>query len=374
MNLNSHQKEIIRRIKEGKIYDIYSFLESFDYLENYKLDADSLEKEFEMDEKDKEYKIPDMESDFENKIFESSLKKEKPDFTEKDFKFVKAIPFFDTPGYIVKFNDIEYKFSYMYKGITVAKDYSYILEFVTLWQQLQKRGLIFEVDKNITSDDIALFYEIFPTKETCYYQKLISDREETVSPIQEKFPKKYVRIPTYDCYEDLKEFGVSKEYFWNKGAKGNRIEKSLLPYYEKYPVFNELHLTTCKNFINKKIVATPMLREYVANNYQTEEEKKSKWALVGTWVAIGISFVMAAFSVFTTFNIDPSNNNLKNIQSQLEQISINVNSSNKEQLNEILIKLNEMDISKYDNVELQKELDSIIEILNEIKMSNGEDN
>lgn len=370
MNLNSHRKDIIKRIVKGEIYDIYSFLESFDYLEEYKLDEDALIKKFEEDEKDKQYKIPNYEGDFEKKRFASGLNHKKPDFTEKDFKYVKAQYFIDTPGYKVTFNGIKYEFSFTYRGIKVAKDYSYILEFVTLWQQLHKQGLIFEINREVVAEEIALFYEIFPTKETDYYKKLILDRENATS-LSRKLSKEYVKIPTYNCYEDLKEYGVAKEYFWNN--KGY-IEKSLLPYYEKYPVFNELHLTTCKDFIGKKIVATPLLGEYVANNYQTEEEKKSKWALIGTWVAIGISFLMAAFSVFATFKVDPSNNNLTYIQSQLEQIREEMNSSNEQQLNDILSEIEEMDLSQYDDAELQEKIDSIIRVLNEIKMNNSKDN
>lgn len=370
MNLNSHRKEMVKRIVKGEIYDIYSFLESFDYLEYYKLDVDALIKEFEKDEKGKKYKIPDYESDFEIKRSNSTSKKEEPNFTENNFIYVEALYMIDTPGYIVEFNGKKHRFSFTYKGIKVARDYSHILEFVTLWQQLQKQGLIFEIEKEVTSDDIALFYEIYPTKETSYYKKLISDREEAISSSQGKISEGLVRVPTYDCYEDLKVYGVAKEYFWNKREYSSSVEKSLLPYYEKYPVFNDLHLTTCNDFIGKKIVATPALREYVENNYQTEEEKKSKWALIGTWVAIGISFVMAAFSVFATFNVDPSDNNLKNIQSQLEQISVNINSTNKEQLDEVLLELDEIDLSKYDDLELQEKLDLIIDLLNEINEEN----
>ena len=57
MTLNFHRKEIIKRIIKGEIYDIYSFLESFDYLEEYKLDEEILMKKFEEDERDKKYKI-----------------------------------------------------------------------------------------------------------------------------------------------------------------------------------------------------------------------------------------------------------------------------------------------------------------------------
>ena len=47
--------------------------------------------------------------------------------------------------------------------------------------------------------------------------------------------------------------------------------------------------------------------------------------------------------------LDPSNNNLVNIQSQLEQIRETINSSNEQQLNEILSKLDELNLSNYDD-------------------------
>lgn len=371
MNLNSHRKEIIKKIVQGEIYDLQSFLDSFNYLESYKLDADTIIKEFEKDENGREYKIPNSKSDFGKKRFKALYNKEKPDFTDDDFMFVKATPLLETPGNVIKYNDKQYEFLFYREEIKVAKDFSYLLEFVTLWQQLQKKGLIFEIDKDITPNDIALFYEIFPTKETPYYKKLMLEMEYEEHSCNNKLPEGLVKIPSYDCYEDLKEYGVSKEYF---SSHMDRVEKNLLPYYEKYPVFNELHLTTCKDFINKKIVATPALREYVENNYQTEEEKKSKWALIGTWVAIGISFVMAAFSIFSTFNVDPSSNNLMKIQDQLEQISEDISNDDNDQLNQILEELNEIKVSKYDDAELQERIDSIINILNEIKINSQKDN
>lgn len=371
MNLNLHRKEIIKKIVQGEIYDIQSFLKSFNYLEYYKLDADALIKEFEKDENGREYKIPNSKGDFWKKRFKALFDKEKPNFTDDDFMFVKATPLLETPGNTIKYNDKQYEFSFLYGGIKVAKDFSDVLEFVTLWQQLQKKGLIFEIEKDITSDDIALFYEIFPTKETEYYKKMILEIDYEISSNNKKLSERLVRIPTYDCYEDLKEYGVAKECF---GSHMDHVEKNLLPYYEKYPVFNELHLTTCKDFINKKIVATPALREYVENNYQTEEEKKSRWALIGTWVAIGISFAMAAFSIFSTFNVDPSNNNLMKIQNQLEQISENINTDDNDQLDQILTELNEIKVSKYDDTELQESIDLIINILNEMKINSQKDN
>ena len=363
MNLNSHRKEIIKRILSGDVFDIYSFLKSFDYLEYYKLDIDDVNEKFRAEENGKLYKVPDIEGTFEATRFAKMVKGENVDFSESDFKYVKAICIIETPGYLVKFSGKEYKFFFGHKEIAVAKNYNDILEFVTLWQQLQNQGLIFEIEKEISSDDIALFYELYPTKETPYYKKMILDREKAVTSEQGNFPNGYVRVPTYDCYEDLKAYGVSEECFW-----GERwcVQKNELSYCEKYPVFNELHLTTCKDFVSKKIVATPLLNEYVSNNYQTSEEKKSKWALIGTWVAIGISFLMAGFSIFATFNVDPSNSNLTNIQSQLERIEMGINGSNKEQLDEILLELHNIDFSKYNDAELQEKVDSIIDLLNKI--------
>lgn len=370
MNLNSHRKEIIKQIVTGKVYDIYSYLEAFGYLEEYKINVDETINKFEEDEKDITYKIPNYEGEFEKKRIKGLHSHEKPDYTENDFLYVKAGYSIDTPGSIVSFNNKKYEYFFANKEIKVAREYSYILEFVTLWQQLKEKGLIFEITKEVVEEDIAIFYEIFPTKETKYYKDLISKREKVILP--SKFPKKYTRLPTYDCYEDLKEYGVSEEYLWNE--KGF-IEKSLLPYYEKYPVFNEIHLTTCKEFVDKKIVATPLLGEYVANNYQTAEEKKSKWALIGTWVAIGISAVMALFSIWTAFRIDPSNDNLTKIQSQLEQIQDEINNSNDQQLDEILSELKEIELlqSRDNNTELLEKLDSVTYAINEIKMNNSKE-
>lgn len=65
MNLNSHRKEIIKQIVTGKVYDIYSYLEAFGYLEEYKINVDEAINKFEEDEKNITYKIPNYEGEFE---------------------------------------------------------------------------------------------------------------------------------------------------------------------------------------------------------------------------------------------------------------------------------------------------------------------
>ena len=101
MNLNSHRKEIIKQIVTGKVYDIYSYLEAFGYLEEYKINVDEAINKFEEDEKNITYKIPNYEGEFEKKRIKGLHSHEKPDYTENDFLYVKAGYSIDTPGSIV---------------------------------------------------------------------------------------------------------------------------------------------------------------------------------------------------------------------------------------------------------------------------------
>lgn len=78
MNLNSHRKEIIKQIVTGKVYDIYSYLEAFGYLEEYKINVDEAINKFEEDEKNITYKIPNYEGEFEKKRIKGLHSHEKP--------------------------------------------------------------------------------------------------------------------------------------------------------------------------------------------------------------------------------------------------------------------------------------------------------
>ena len=201
MNLNSHRKEIIKQIVTGKVYDIYSYLEAFGYLEEYKINVDEAINKFEEDDKDITYKLPNYEGEFEKKRIKGLHSHEKPDYTENDFLYVKAGYSIDTPGSIVSFNNKKYEYFFAKKEIKVAREYSYILEFVTLWQQLKEKGLIFEITKEVVGKDIALFYEMCPAKETKYYEELVAKHEKAFLQ-SVKTSEKYITFFQRDSRKD----------------------------------------------------------------------------------------------------------------------------------------------------------------------------
>ena len=55
MNFDNHQKEIIKAINDGKVYDILSFVKEFGYYEKYQLTLEELQKSFDKREKDRKY-------------------------------------------------------------------------------------------------------------------------------------------------------------------------------------------------------------------------------------------------------------------------------------------------------------------------------
>lgn len=69
---------------------------------------------------------------------------------------------------------------------------------------------------------------------------------------------------------------------------------------------------------------TPSLTKYVSNRYRTEDEKATRISLIIAIVSIVISICTSLFSVYATFKVDPSNDNLKIIQEKLDTIENNI--------------------------------------------------
>lgn len=57
MKFTKHQKEIIRKINDGEVNDIYYYLESFNMLYNFKIDKTIIEEKFAAEEGEKKHKI-----------------------------------------------------------------------------------------------------------------------------------------------------------------------------------------------------------------------------------------------------------------------------------------------------------------------------
>lgn len=311
MKLTKHQKEIVKKIYEEKVYDIPSYLKVFNKFEIAKYDMVELEKRFKLAEKGKKYKIITNPYVFNSALANNipikhllfvpiqHIKKDTLSLYENNSKEEDAI--FDNKSIkkTAKHNEIEFTYDFVNDGVFVQKSFSDIKDFITLWSYLKREALIIEVNKTITQDDISVFFE----KKQKNNSKNISIFANPLIPIEDNgyYFKKVKK--TYNNYLD---------YDW---------------------YINEEHKLICEEYIEKKILPNSDLKIYINNKFRTASEVGQSYSLFVAWLAIIIAVVTPFLDKILPWSNNNDNDDLKKkvntIESHLEQINTNLKQNEK---------------------------------------------
>ena len=306
MKFSNHQKETIKLIYSGVIYDIYSYLKYFKKLNFVKLSKNEIDKSFLNDSIPKTfYRRKNLHNSRANILTEN-------EYQEKLRK--KQI---DSDNYIVENLKLNYcsglkKVSCkdnsfvidFYNGIYIPDNFNDILDFLVLWQYLKTEMLILEVPNKCSTETVGLFFE-----------KSIGIAE-VPSSLQEQL--KCIDYSTF-TYND-KYYTHGKDY-----------------------VLSQEHFAMCEDYIGKKIYPSTRLSIFIKNNFKTYEETTQNRALFVAWLAIFVSVALT----FLPYLHKEENPNLTSITEDIQDIKHDIDSSN---LTEDII----------------KKLDTIIEMLSEI--------
>ena len=274
MKLNSHERKIVSRINKGEIYDIPSYLRSFNKGRIRSYDMTAIKSKFAAVECSKKYKVMKEGYSLIKTEYSTShimghemhmplwVPRSEAEIAEDEWEYREAV--LDERIPTLKFTYDEQEFSLNFqKGALVADDFNDILNFIRLWSYLRRENLVFEVSRPVSEDEISMLCELVPhrVKEVPAEIKIewdsgSSDGKKHSKSLTDKMPKDFHQeVPTRRAIEFIDER-------WK---------------------LDEDHLMMCREYLGKRMYPTDASHGYAANNYRTADEVSRS---VNTFVAI----------------------------------------------------------------------------------------
>lgn len=251
MKLTKHQKQTIRKIYSGEIYDIFSYLKYFHLGTTIKFDKQSINDSFNRDPLPKKYYYPSAlqcrssnllpEKDYFEHLQNNQL--DPNQYIPKDLELS-----YNTGIKQETWNGEKYILNF-YEGVYIANSFNDIIEFLTLWQFLESEMLILNVSQDFSAKFLGLFYI----------------KEAITSNIDSSIQS---RINDIDC----DTFTYDDKYYLNY----------------QY-ILSHDHCVMCKEYLNKRIYPSSKLGLFIKRHFRTYEEQSQRRALFAAWIAIFIS-------------------------------------------------------------------------------------
>lgn len=254
MYFSKHQKEILKRINSGEIYDILSYVKSFDLMEFKKIDKSSIDDLFAQDNIPKTYYHANDLSRQRSNIFtkdEFNSKRKNGNIDSSEYTKHTLILKYEGGTKQVSWNENNYCFN-LYEGVYICTQLNSLLDFLIVWQYLKSNMLVLEVTQNCTKETLQLFLVPKTNSQNC-----ITDIESRISKI------------------DFENFTISDKYYLGG------VEYQLSDDYLRF-----------QDFFEKRIYASPSLSTFISNKYKTKEERIQSSALWAAWLAIFVSIVL----------------------------------------------------------------------------------
>ena len=326
MKFTTHEKEIIRKIAEGKVYNIASYLEVFGLTTKRKLDESDIETRMRQEEQGTTYKkvkdgvnrlvnVPTEVMGIRTTIPTTRL------INDEDLEDVEAV--IDYTGSEITVDNAEGT-AYVYNlraGITCTNSFSDIKRFLTIWQFLKSENLVLEVDSKITREDYEVFFEHKAISETKWAKK----NKPLIS-----FPKKYEKV--------LEELQNQPFLARSESARF----KNFRNYIDYICVYNKENEIICSQFIGKQIIANADLDLFIKRKFRTKEQRSLFLSLVPAYLALVLTL---GITVWQECN-NTTDKQLEQIQSHLVQMEQTLKEKEFDEtaLDEIESKLGEIEL------------------------------
>ena len=299
MKLSRHQKEIIKKIIAGEVYDIQSYLHVFSKCHTEKYDMTALRKAYESAEEGKTYKVLKegyslLTSGPAQTLMGATyhLPQMRLHIPEEEYELKPSLFIESAPRIKYVYDEKEYEFDFI-KGVDVISSFDEVLEFLTLWSYLSQENLILEVSKPIHEIDVGMFFE-----------KVILDTPQ-------KKPEIKIEID-----------GIPLKSVNACDVLSKAPERFAYEYSNVTWKINEENLLVCKEFLGKKIVRTSLLISFFKKKFKTKEQvaqdSNYRVALIALIISV-ISIIMS--NVVPLFQKQPADY-LDDISQQLTAIEI----------------------------------------------------
>lgn len=287
MKLTPHQKEIVKEIISGRVYDIPTYIRTFNKGKKQQYSKDELRANFEASENGQTYLFKKIGGTIYTETYSSTG--EVIDASPVSNKFTHELnenPI-STPmpaqldmkidSEVVEFSGHKYRFDFLQNGYLVADNFADIIDFIALWAFLRREALVLDVSKPVTSEDLSIFFE------------------------QKQQPLKQDNAPLWNAHHTIDDSATQNNlptiytHF--------TVTKKTQGYITNKWQANHEHLVMCEEFVDKKIIATSTLQVYRQSKFRTFEEVSQRRNLVAAWIAIGISFISVIIgNIFPLFN------------------------------------------------------------------------
>ncbi len=305
MKFTKHQKETIKHIYTGEIYDITSYLKYFNLGTTIKFDKNEIINSFNSDDIPKKFYCHNSmqkkhsnimtEAEFTKKIANNEIN---PDnYTNYNLQLS-----YNTGIKQELWGEQNYTLDF-YSGVYVANSFDNILEFLTLWQFLISEMLILEVPHDFSADVLGLFYR----------------KNSIIIPEDTSLKERIKKI-------NIENFSYDDQYYL---------------YDNNYTLSRE-HCFMCKEYLDKRIYPSTKLGIFINKHFKTYEETTQNRALFVAWLAVFVSIALTFAPYFQQKDnpdIESITENLKDIKSSIEEKELS-----KELLNKMEIIIEKLEI------------------------------
>lgn len=320
LKFNENEKEIIKKINDGKVYDIYSYVREFNLGKEKKYDLKDCEKILEKVEKGKLYKVLTKEAV--NKVNQD----EQYIATENDYEYLSKQLVNKSEVISVEFNDCQFDYE-LYHGVYIINSFENLKSFFIIWKYLKDNRLVLEVEKPIYKDELGIFFECKDRKPKIF------DEIEKRKKMQGYFEELQKNIEKFISPNPPIMKMISKEKVKQHDAEDNEEDASL--YFDYYFEYNYEHQKISSEFIGKKIIPMSSLELFVKEKFRTEEDKREifnkRMTITSVVVAI-LSLVIAGVALYVTISQNKDTDMVKLrekvdvVEEQLQSINTTIDS------------------------------------------------
>ncbi|SDM85622.1 hypothetical protein SAMN05518871_102405 [Psychrobacillus sp. OK028] len=362
MELTEEQKIVIEKIKDRKITDIYSYITEIYQPEAFKYDEDKIEAKKKEDYEKNIDKIDPYLSKQQKVNMQHDLLRGNSfaysDYTEDEIEEMKR----KMSNYKVNYSDFDKKIVVKGENIkinTLREEvflienlYTKVLEFLSLWNLLEKHQLILSIPKKITKNDAKIFFSKISKSDSLLGNQIKVDEEIIPSNVIKLSPIEF-NLPG----------SFNEKHFY---------KKSDIEYENVQLGIDKESLMVVESHIDKKILVLPNLLTFVQDKYKTSDEKKYFSEKKRANFAIGTSILIAIISFGLSYYlaVDSTRFWKENEQNRKEQSTIM--NSNLENINDILLEANQeleeiRDSIQNGNEDLYEKINQVNTSMNTIK-------
>lgn len=272
MKLTTKQKDIVKNIINGNITDIYSFVKHYNLGEELCYSKIAVEDAFhkEYDNKTFLVKIKEFEaSDDTDRIVEK---------IDEKTGYAKAELFYEYDYVTFSGCNINYTYN-LFDPLYSTENIKDIISFIALWQYLKEQGLIMELPKTCSPEDMGLFAR--KCKEISHF---VHPRKNNSYSYSQLF------IPSYAFIDDSYE--LDKENF-----------------------------EICFPYLTKKLYPAPELTTFMQKGFNTKEERNERRNFLIALAGVLIALITSVASIIISLSGTDYHKDLDTIRDSIESLS-----------------------------------------------------